>query len=97
MLMGKYLFGFEDGGSWLNSDGKVGFIDSGSVVGMDHLVRTMVWDFSVTVPKAVRMVSLPPGLRATANPGTRTGISLSLACMRGGGYSVCRNSVAVCS
>ena len=67
MPPGKYRFGPQDEGPWFQSDGRVGFVDGGSlassVAGMAQLVRTMVRDTGATIPEAVRMASLTPASR----------------------------------
>jgi len=67
MPPGKYRFGSQEDGAWFESDGKVGFVEDGSlassVVGMEQLVRVMVRDTSASIPEAVRMASLTPATR----------------------------------
>lgn len=67
MPAGSYEFGPTGGGCWFESNGKVGFVDGGSlassVVGMDRLVQVMVRDTSATLPEAIRMASLTPSRR----------------------------------
>ena len=67
MPPGRYRFGPEDDGDFFESDGQVGFIpDQGlasSVVGLDHMVKTMKKNTSATLPDAVRMASLTPAER----------------------------------
>lgn len=67
MPPGKYRFGPLDEGPWFQSDGRVGFVDGGSlassVSGMGQLVRTMVRDTGATIPEAIRMGSLTPASR----------------------------------
>ena len=67
MPPGKYRFGSLEDGAWFESDGKVGFVEDGSlassVVGMEQLVRVMVRDTSASIPEAVRMASLTPSTR----------------------------------
>ncbi len=67
MPPGRYRFGPEDDGDFFESDGQVGFIpDHGlasSVVGLDHMVRTMKKNTSASLPDAVRMASLTPAER----------------------------------
>lgn len=66
---GKYRFGNERDGSWLLSDGQVGWSADGqslasSIVGMDHMVRHMKRSTSATLPEVVRMASLTPAQRS---------------------------------
>lgn len=68
MPPGDYRFGNVDDGSWLYSDGKVGWApDRGSlassIVGMDHMMRHIYHSTSATLPCAVRMASLTPAER----------------------------------
>lgn len=67
MPPGRYRFGPEKTGVWIESDGKVGFIPHGglasSVVGMDHMVRHMAAHTTATVAETVRMASLTPAER----------------------------------
>jgi N-acetylglucosamine-6-phosphate deacetylase len=71
MPPGKYRFGSQEDGAWFESDGKVGFVEDGSlassVVGMEQLVRVMVRDTSASIPEAVRMASLTPATRVEMN------------------------------
>ncbi|MBM3760866.1 MAG: amidohydrolase family protein [Acidobacteria bacterium] len=71
MPPGTYRFGPNETGSWFESDGRVGFVPgqglASSVVGMDHMVRTMRRDTSASLTAVVRMASLTPA--------ERTGIS----------------------
>ncbi len=64
---GRYRFGPESGGSWFESDGKVGWAPNGSlassIMGMDHMVRHFFKNTSATLPEAVRMASLTPAER----------------------------------
>ncbi len=69
MPPGKYRFGNERDGSWLLSDGQVGWSADGkslasSIVGMDHMVRQMKRSTSATLPEVVRMASLTPAQRS---------------------------------
>ncbi len=67
MPPGRYRFGPATDGPWFESDGHVGRAGGGlasSVVGMDHMVRTMVQKAGATVVDAVRMASLTPAERA---------------------------------
>jgi N-acetylglucosamine-6-phosphate deacetylase len=62
---GNYRFGAAEDGSWLESDGRVGWAPgrmnlASSIVGMDHMVRQMKRDTSATLPEVVRMASLTP-------------------------------------
>ncbi|MEZ5384798.1 MAG: N-acetylglucosamine-6-phosphate deacetylase [Prosthecobacter sp.] len=67
MPPGRYRFGPEDDGDFFESDGKVGFVPghglASSVVGLDHMVRTMKKNTSASLPDAVRMASLTPAER----------------------------------
>tara|TARA_R110002072_G_scaffold38612_3_gene111770 strand:+ start:24081 stop:25286 length:1206 start_codon:yes stop_codon:yes gene_type:complete len=67
MPPGKYRFGPEADGSWFTSDGQVGWASPGSlassVMGMDHMVRTMHKVGNVPLQDAVRMASLTPAER----------------------------------
>ncbi len=67
MPPGKYQFGSDEDGAWFESDGRVGFVENGSlassVVGMDTLVQTMVRDSSASIPEAIRMATLTPASR----------------------------------
>jgi N-acetylglucosamine-6-phosphate deacetylase len=65
MPEGRYRFGpeREDGsGTWFINNGKVGVTDDGglasSIMGMDHMVRTMKAGTSATLPQVIRMASL---------------------------------------
>ncbi|MCA9065581.1 MAG: amidohydrolase family protein, partial [Planctomycetaceae bacterium] len=65
---GDYRFGNIDDGSWLKSDGKVGWAPDGgslasSIVGMDHMVRQMKRDTTASLPEIIRMASLTPAER----------------------------------
>jgi len=65
---GQYRFGNIKDGSWLKSDGKVGWAPDGgslasSVVGMDHMVRHMNNSTSAGLVDVVRMASLTPAER----------------------------------
>ena len=62
---GNYRFGAAEDGSWLESDGRVGWAPgrmnlASSIVGMDHMVRQMKRDTSATLPEVVCMASLTP-------------------------------------
>lgn len=70
MPEGRYRFGpeKEDGsGTWFINNGKVGMTDDGglasSIMGMDHMVRTMKAGTSATLYDVVRMASLTPAER----------------------------------
>jgi N-acetylglucosamine-6-phosphate deacetylase len=67
MPPGRYRFGPEQTGVWIESDGNVGFIPNGglasSVVGMDHMVRHMAAHTTATIADTVRMASLTPAER----------------------------------
>ena len=65
MPPGDYMFGAEDGGEMIYSDGTVGLMPGGaglasSVRGMDFMVRHMHRDVGIDLPTAVRMASLTP-------------------------------------
>jgi N-acetylglucosamine-6-phosphate deacetylase len=67
MPPGRYRFGPESDGPWIESNGKVGLVPgqglASSVVGMDTMVRTMINQTSATVPEVIRMASLTPAER----------------------------------
>ncbi|MEZ6133361.1 MAG: amidohydrolase family protein [Pirellulaceae bacterium] len=68
MPAGEYRFGHCDDGSWLYSDGRVGWATdrrslASSVVGMDTMVRTMLTHTTATLPEVIRMASLTPAER----------------------------------
>jgi len=67
MPPGPYHFGSEDDGTWIESNGKVGFVPghglASSVVGMDTMVRTMANQTSASLPEVIRMASLTPAER----------------------------------
>ena len=67
MPPGKYRFGPQQNGSWFRSDGKVGWAPSGSlassVMGMDHMVRTMYRKADIPLEDAIRMATLTPAER----------------------------------
>jgi N-acetylglucosamine-6-phosphate deacetylase len=67
MPPGKYRFGSEEDGPWIESDGKVGFVPghglASSVKGMDAMVRTMATQTSARLPDVIRMASLTPAER----------------------------------
>lgn len=71
MPPGRYRFGAREDGAWFESNGKVGLASpnalASSVRGMDHMVRTMIQDGNVPVVDAVRMASLTPAERVTAD------------------------------
>lgn len=68
MPPGKYRFGPREGGSWFESDGKVGWAPNGSlassIMGMDHMVRVMRRDTGAPLHEIIRMASLTPAERA---------------------------------
>lgn len=68
MPPGSYRFGPLGTGTHFESDGKVGFVPgqglASSVVGMDHMVRTMAASSSASLPQVIRMGSLTPAERA---------------------------------
>jgi N-acetylglucosamine-6-phosphate deacetylase len=65
---GRYRFGPQATGTYFESDGKVGFVPgeglASSVVGMDHMVRTMYAAGAAPLAEVVRMASLTPAERA---------------------------------
>jgi N-acetylglucosamine-6-phosphate deacetylase len=67
MPPGRYRFGAKKDGSWFRSDGKVGWAPGGSlassVMGMDHMVKTMHQKAKIPLQEAVRMASLTPAER----------------------------------
>jgi len=67
MPSGEYLFGHQTAGSTFRSDGKVGWAPNGSlassIVGMDHMVRTMAQQTTASLPDIIRMASLTPAER----------------------------------
>ena len=67
MPAGRYRFGPEKDGSWFESDGLVGWASpdslASSVMGMDHMVRTMHRQAAIPLQDAVRMASLTPAER----------------------------------
>jgi N-acetylglucosamine-6-phosphate deacetylase len=69
MPPGRYRFGCDSDGEWIESDGRVGFVPGGgalasSVVGLDTMVRNMKAMTSASLPEVVRMASLTPAERA---------------------------------
>lgn len=68
MPAGDYRFGPQEDGTWIKSDGEVGFIPgqglASSVLGMDAMVRTMARHTSACLPEVIRMASLTPAERA---------------------------------
>lgn len=70
MPPGRYRFGPASDGSWFESDGAVGWASPGSlassVMGMDHMIRTMHRCGDIPLHETIRM--------ATLTPATRTGI-----------------------
>lgn len=65
MPPGRYRFGPQEDGSWFESNGRVGFVPgeglASSVVGLDHMVRTMRQAVpGASLPEVVRMASLTP-------------------------------------
>ena len=64
---GRYQFGHRDTGTWFESDGNVGWSPNrglaSSVVGMDHMIRTMSRQTSATLAEVIRMASLTPAER----------------------------------
>jgi N-acetylglucosamine-6-phosphate deacetylase len=67
MPPGKYRFGSEEDGPWIESDGKVGFTPghglASSVMGMEAMVRTMADRTSARLYDVIRMASLTPAER----------------------------------
>jgi N-acetylglucosamine-6-phosphate deacetylase len=68
MPPGDYRFGNLETGSMFESDGQVGWAPgktslASSIVGMDHMVRTMFQQTTATLPEVVRMASLTPARR----------------------------------
>jgi N-acetylglucosamine-6-phosphate deacetylase len=68
MPPGYYIFGPRETGNMFESDGTVGLASDGalasSVVGMDHMVRTMAALTNATLQDVIRMASLTPAERA---------------------------------
>jgi N-acetylglucosamine-6-phosphate deacetylase len=73
MPPGRYRFGSNQDGPWIESDGEVGFEPgageaprtlASSVIGLDAAVRTMRRGTSASLPEIVRMASLTPAERA---------------------------------
>lgn len=68
MPPGKYRFGPIEDGAWFESDGKVGFVEGGSlasaVVALDTMVRNMKRMTAAPLHDVVRMASLTPAERA---------------------------------
>lgn len=70
MPPGEYRFGNQHTGSWLESDGHVGWAPgrkslASSIVGMDHMVRTMNTQTTASLPDVIRMASLTPARRTS--------------------------------
>jgi N-acetylglucosamine-6-phosphate deacetylase len=67
MPPGDYRFGPQEDGTWIKSDGTVGFIPgeglASSVVGMDAMVRNMAHQSSASLVDVIRMASLTPAER----------------------------------
>jgi N-acetylglucosamine-6-phosphate deacetylase len=67
MPPGRYRFGSREDGSWMESNGQVGFVTghglASSVMGMDWMVRTMLSQTSASLPEVIRMASLTPAER----------------------------------
>jgi N-acetylglucosamine-6-phosphate deacetylase len=67
MPPGDYRFGPQEDGTWIKSDGEVGFVPgqglASSVVGMDAMVRTMAHQTSARLLDVIRMASLTPAER----------------------------------
>ena len=75
MPAGRYRFGNSQDGSWLRSDGHVGWAPEGgslasSIVGMDHMVRQMAQNTSAPLHDVVRMASLTPAERTGIDAST---------------------------
>ena len=68
MPPGKYRFGPIEDGAWFESDGKVGFVEGGSlasaVVALDTMVRNMKRMTAAPLHDVIRMASLTPAERA---------------------------------
>lgn len=69
MPPGRYRFGCEADGEWIESDGRVGFVPGGgalasSIVGLDTMVRNMKAMTTAPLPEVIRMASLTPAERA---------------------------------
>jgi N-acetylglucosamine-6-phosphate deacetylase len=69
MPPGRYRFGSETDGDWIESDGRVGYVPGGgalasSVVGLDTMVRNMKAMTSASLPEVIHMASLTPAERA---------------------------------
>jgi N-acetylglucosamine-6-phosphate deacetylase len=64
---GQYRFGSKEDGPLIESDGRAAFVPghglASSVVGMDHMVRTMAAQTSASLPDVIRMASLTPAER----------------------------------
>ena len=66
MPAGRYRFGPEEGGSWFESDrhvGRAGGSLASSVMGMDHMVRTMQTATRADLFTLIRLASLTPAER----------------------------------
>jgi N-acetylglucosamine-6-phosphate deacetylase len=67
MPPGDYRFGPQEDGTWIKSDGNVGFIPgeglASSVVGMDAMLRNMAHQSSASLVDVIRMASLTPAER----------------------------------
>ncbi len=67
MPPGRYRFGSGEDGTWMESDGAVGFVPghglASSVMGMDTMVRTMASQTTARLPEVIRMASLTPAER----------------------------------
>ena len=67
MPPGQYRFGNAQDGTWFTSDGRVGWAPGGSlassIVGMDHMLRTMLKASGASLVDVVRMASLTPAER----------------------------------
>jgi N-acetylglucosamine-6-phosphate deacetylase len=67
MPKGRYRFGPIEDGSWFESNGKVGFTETGlasSVHALDHMVRVVKRSSSATLPEVIRMATQTPARRA---------------------------------
>jgi N-acetylglucosamine-6-phosphate deacetylase len=68
MPPGRYRFGPREDGTWIESNGKVGFVPGGglasSVVALDTMVRNMKKMTSAALVDIIRMASLTPAERA---------------------------------
>ena len=63
---GRYRFGSQEDGPWIEGDGKVGFVPGQGLASavVDTMVRTMKNQTSASLPEVIRMASLTPAERA---------------------------------